>query len=215
MKEEAMHRILKISSSFLSAAVLLASASVGHAGQCYNSYPLTFRPISGGGGFNFRMPLSSPATIQNSEHWMLVDDYENDMGASESQGNIGTGFIHTLQNSTKQETFIINANEYQVGPGVQFSSCSVVAKMVAANTMAPGTAYLFVKMGATQNDGPGFVVNNEKLQDYERTMTTNPFTGQPWTSEDLIAGGPQIGIKNTTNATANGVGYGSIVFRCQ
>ena len=198
---------------FVAALVVGFSATQSHA-TCYGGgYPITLRPsASVTGQFAFQIP-SSPTT-SGSQHWLLVDDYDEDsQGYPEDSGHIRSGFINTNNGTTKTELLTVIASDYIVSSGLEFASCTIKAFMMSNSVSTPAEAYLVVKSGATQSDGSLITVSGEFLVEYDRVMTTNPITSAAWTSDDLLAG-VNIGIKNTAGAT-NGVGYGSIALTCQ
>jgi hypothetical protein len=82
------------------------------------------------------------------------------------------------------------------------------------NGNPPITAYLVLKQGATQSDGPAISILSSYPNVYERVMAVNPVTGLAWTSDDLSSGLTIVGVKNDAGASGFGAGIGSLILEC-
>jgi hypothetical protein len=187
----------------LAAALLMAGA--GHA-------QVVAKPVASGGAsqFTLQVPFTFQGmpTIPAAFHWTLVDDFQEEFNGI----NIASGFYNNNSTGPRTELYLMR-NQDAEGLGVVFSSCTIRAHM-AVNGIGPKTAFLVVKQGGVQNDGPAISVLNNVALEYQRVMAVNPISGQPWTSDDLAFGTVAAGVKNDASPSGIGVGIADIILEC-
>jgi len=192
-------------------------ASCIAAGQCEPFEhavcgPTTYRLRVIGIGDQNQADSVVPSGVDVQYRWTLVNDYPDTGNIIGLAGATAVAYVGT---GIGIGTDLFQVALYNAPDSMQFEKCTLRSHMMAEG--APGgtsPTWLVLKHAGTQNNGSQIDVQPTFIKEYTREMTTNPFTNQPWNSDDFTSSIYQIGVRNNVG-TNRGITFLDLLLECQ